>query len=210
MTAATERRASPLAGWSERFAAVSADPARFAIRELAFTTQLILRGDRADAAFCAAVRHASGVELPVEANTWSGAADRGALWLGPDEWLLTAPDEARDALLAALGGALRGSHHALVDVSANRTLIGVSGDCARAVLAKGCALDLHARAFAAGRCAQTLLAKAQVILQCGPDMLHLHVRNSFADYLARWLTDAAAETRASHALDAARLAARLG
>ena len=35
------------------------------------------------------------------------------------------------------------------------------------------------------------------------------VRNSFAPYLAEWLLDAAAETRASLAVDAGRIADRL-
>ncbi|MGE0873818.1 MAG: sarcosine oxidase subunit gamma [Burkholderiales bacterium] len=211
MTASTDSRASPLAGWADRFAAASAEPARFAIREIAFSTQFNLRGNAADPAFADAASGALGFALPVAANTVSGTAERRALWLGPDEWLLTAPAGEAAAIEAALAAALRGVHHALVEVSASRTLIAISGSDARAVLAKGCALDLHAGAFGQATCAQTLLTKAQVILHCaGPgSSFHLYVRNSFADYLARWLTDAAAESSASQALDAARLAARL-
>ena len=52
----------------------------------------------------------------------------------------------------------------------------------------GCSLDLHPSVFPPGRCAQTLLARAQVILY-RPERarLRLLVRPSFADYLRAWL-----------------------
>jgi sarcosine oxidase subunit gamma len=61
------------------------------------------------------------------------------------------------------------------------------------VLAAGCALDLHPRAFGPGRCAQTLLARAAVILEqtSGEPAYRIYVRPSFAGYLADWLRDAA-------------------
>ncbi|MGW0201911.1 sarcosine oxidase subunit gamma family protein, partial [Nonomuraea sp. NPDC003201] len=59
--------------------------------------------------------------------------------------------------------------------------------------AHGCALDLHPRAFGPGRCAQTMLARAQVVLVPREDGFLVLVRSSFAAYLAEWLLDAAAE-----------------
>jgi len=190
---------------------VTASTDRAEIRPIACALQLNLRGDPGDPAFMAAVAGVLGVPLPVKASTAAQGRQCMALWLGPDEWLLTAADGDAGSLEAALGAALRGLHHSVVDVSASRTVIAASGADARALLAKGCALDLHAAAFRSGACAQTLLAKAQVILHCAADepVFHLYVRNSLADYLSRWLTDAAAETAASQALDAARLARRL-
>ena len=64
------------------------------------------------------------------------------------------------------------------------------------MLAKGCALDLHPRAFVEGTAAQTMLGQAGVILLAvngtGADYRIL-VRSSFARYLADWLLDAAGE-----------------
>jgi sarcosine oxidase subunit gamma len=67
------------------------------------------------------------------------------------------------------------------------------------VLAKGCPLDLHPRAFATGNCAQSLLAKASVLIhlpnddaQRGPTF-DLYVARSFAHYLFAWLEDAGRE-----------------
>lgn len=217
MTASTERtstaveRVSALGAHAALLAQASGDPARFAMRELAFVTQLNLRGNAADGAFSTAVRGALGNDLPVAPNTWSGTPERGAIWLGPDEWLVVAPEAERIARLAALGAALAGQHHSLVDVSANRTVLELSGSDARVVLAKGCPLPLHAGAFAPPQSAQSVLAKSQVLLQCceTTPVFRLYVRNSFAHYLAQWLADAAAESAASRGLDSDRIAARL-
>lgn len=210
MTASTER-AAPLSAWGQRLAAASAAPAAFAIREVAFVSQLNLRGNAADPAFAAAVRGVLGRDLPVTANTWTSGNDCTALWLGPDEWLVVAPDGRNEALHGALRAALKGVHHSVTDVSANRTILEVSGEHARLVLAKGCPLDLHASALAAPQCAQSVLAKAQLILQCldSRPTFRLFVRISFAPYVAEWLTDAAAELAASRNIDTGRIATRM-
>ena len=100
-----------------------------------------------------------------------------------------APDPAR---------ALRGVG-AAVDLSANRTTLELRGPASRDVLAAGCALDLHPRAFRPGRCAQTLLARAQVVLEQvdAEPAYRLLVRGSFAGYVATWLADAMAGVTAA-------------
>jgi sarcosine oxidase subunit gamma len=61
------------------------------------------------------------------------------------------------------------------------------------LLATDCPLDLHAREFKAGQCAQTRLAKATMTLSPLADEAGFEViiRRSFADYLLLWLQDAA-------------------
>jgi sarcosine oxidase, subunit gamma len=137
------------------------------LREIPFRTAINVQGE---ASFPA--------PSPGQAIQWD---DRAVLWLGPTEWLVM------DGTPITLRGG--------VDVSANRTTIELTGPHARDILEKGCALDLHPRAFAAGRCAQTTLARAQVILWQTSDepTYHLLVRNSFAQYLADWLVDAGHE-----------------
>ena len=108
---------------------------------------------------------------------WDG---RDVLWLGPDEWLVLGATEADFPNAAAA-----------VDVSANRVAFELAGDDAADVLAQGCSLDLDR--FEPGRCAQTLLARAQVILHRPErDCWLILVRPSFADYVRLWLEDAAA------------------
>jgi sarcosine oxidase subunit gamma len=200
VTASIERE-SPLAAWAERFTAASASPA-FSIREMAFTTQVNLRGDASDAAFAAAVRSAIGCDLPREANTFAAGSNAAAIWLGPDEWVVVDRPDRADAIAGALRTALNGMRHSVTDVSAARTVIEIGGADARLVLAKGCPLDVHAQAFAPPRTAQTLLAKAHVIIQCADaaPRFRLFVRDSFAAYLAAWLIDAAAECAAARSL----------
>ena len=202
-------RVSPLAGWSSRFAAASAVSGQFAIREVPFQTQINLRVDSTVSG--AKVASLLDCELPVAANTWNAGGEYSALWLGPDEWLAVAPDGHNDALSADLGMALAGVHHSVTDLSANRTIIEISGTDARFVLAKGCPLDLHGSAFKPPQCAQTLLAKSQMILQCvdARPVFRVFVRISFAPYVAEWLLDAAAELAASRNIDTQRISNRL-
>ncbi len=217
MTASTEPnratdnpRASPLAGWSARFAAASAVCGQFAIREVPFQSQINLRVDAA--ASGAKVACVLGCDLPVAANTWNAGGESSVLWLGPDEWLIVAPDGRNEALGADLRMALAGVHHSVTDLSANRTIIEISGTDARVVLAKGCPLDLHGSAFNPPQCAQTLLAKSQMFLQCvdARPEFRVFVRISFAPYLAEWLLDAADELAASRNLDTQRISTALG
>ncbi len=209
MTASIERQ-SPLGAWSERFERASSDREAFAIRELPFATQVNLRGDAANTRFASAVSSALGCELP-QANTFSAGQHGSVLWLGPGEWLIASNADRGDVIAAALRRELAGVHHAVTDVSAARTVIEIAGREARVVLAKGCSLDVHAKAFASPRTAQTLLAKARVLIQCVDDRptFRIFVPDSFAAYLGEWLTDAAGECAASRGVDGQALAARL-
>ena len=78
----------------------------------------------------------------------------------------------------------------VVDLSANRTTFELSGPRARAVLEKGCSLDLHPRSFIPGTALNTEVGNIPVILEkTGQESFRLFPRASFADFLARWLLD---------------------
>ncbi|HKV31147.1 MAG TPA: sarcosine oxidase subunit gamma family protein, partial [Candidatus Dormibacteraeota bacterium] len=159
-------RRSPLADYADRFAALSATTVgELSIRELAFVSQINLRADPKDANVMQRLDEALGLALPVFPNTVAAKGGRRALWLGPDEWMVVGPDGQREALEQALRKGLNGAFGSIVDVSANRTLLEIRGQKARALLAHGVAIDLDPRSFGPGRCAQTLLAKAQVIAE---------------------------------------------
>jgi sarcosine oxidase subunit gamma len=190
----THRR-SPLDGFADRLAAAGDAPERIRLAEAPFLTQLTLRVAPESAATRAMVG-VIGAPLPTAPNTTCISGDIEVLWMGPDEWLVVAPAGA-DGLLEALEQAVGAGHATVVDVSDQRTAIDVAGADARELLLKGCALDLHPRSVGVGRCAQTLLARAHVVLvqRTEEPAYRVFVRASFAEYLAEWLLDAAAEYR---------------
>jgi sarcosine oxidase subunit gamma len=169
------------------------------LREIPFLAQLDLRLDPLDGSARAGVESVVGA-LPLEPNTVHGGPDGAVLWLGPNEWLLVGPPDTaatlEGQLRSALGAATDAGPVAIIDVSANRTTVELAHPDARAILAGGCPIDLDPRAFGPDRCAQTLVARAGVILWQLDDALpgtprfRLLVRPSFAAYLAAWLTDA--------------------
>ncbi|MDQ6772617.1 MAG: sarcosine oxidase subunit gamma [Candidatus Dormibacteraeota bacterium] len=163
------------------------------LAEVAFPAQLSVRLRPGGAA---ANRAAGvlGVPLPEAPNTAALAADTRVLWLGPDEWLVLAPDGDASRLQAELSSALGSEPGSVIDVSAQRAVLSLSGPNGREVLAKGCPIDLHPSVFGPGRCAQTLLAKARVVvLPVGPDEFWILVGASFSGYLVEWLLDAMSE-----------------
>jgi sarcosine oxidase subunit gamma len=136
-----------------------------------------------------------GVDLPTTACTWVESDTARVIWLGPDEWLVTSPFRTPHELESGLRAAVDG-RGAVVDVSAQRTTLRLTGADARDVLAGGCPVDLHPRAFGRGAAVQTMLGLTGVVLVALDDTgtaYQLLVRASFAQYLAAWLLDAAVE-----------------
>lgn len=157
-------------------------------------TRLIFRGD-ADAAARAGAAYR--VKLPSEACRAVAQGPRAALWLGPDEWLLLAPAGEAATITADIAAGLAGAPHALVEVSDAHAALTVEGPRAATLLSAGCALDLDLRAFPAGMCTRTLLAKATVVLwRQAPERLRIELRRSFAAYVWGFLAEAAREHRA--------------
>ena len=186
-------RRGALADYTDRFAAVSAaSGGELLIRELPFVYQVNVRADPTDAGLMQRLAGSLGFALPVAPNSVTSRDDRRALWLGPDEWLIVDPDGQQDALERALRNGLDGASGSIVDVSANCTLLEIRGARARELLAHGVSIDLDARSFSPDQCAQTLLTKAQVIIERRGDQpaFHLYVRSSFSSYVADWLLDA--------------------
>lgn len=187
---------SPLAAHTDVLTRSSA-PGTLRMAEVAFKAQITLRVDPKSPA-AERIGTALGTMLPNQPGQVACAERLLVAWLGPDEWLLVGPEGEAGPIRTTVTEALGEEHGAVVDVSAHRTIIEVAGPKAPELLAKGCALDLHRRSFGPDRCAQTLLARAGVLLVCReaePPAYWVFVRASFARYLADWLSDAAAEYR---------------
>ena len=160
--------------------------------EVGLQDMLNLRGDATDPAFCAAVQSATGLALPVQANTASVGDGRQLFWLGPDEWLLKVAGGACDGIESALRAALVGKHISVVQIGSGNTTFTLQGPAAADLLARGCPLDLHAGKFPDGALAQSHIAKANVVLYClkAETSFEITVRRSFAEYLFKWLCEA--------------------
>ena len=191
---------SPLAGIDrlanlEAQQVLSVNGKSCALSEIPFVQMLNIRGNAANTRFVQAVLEATGLSLPVQANTASLSRMRQLLWLGPDEWLLKLQDGQCDGVESTLKTALQGQHHALIRVSDGNTTLTVRGPAAADLLSRGCPLDLHSRVFPAGSLAQTHIAKAGATVLCleATSNFELTVRRSFADYLFRWLCEAGRE-----------------
>jgi len=188
MAELTALRRSPLAHLEPH-----GEGSRVRLVERPFVTMVSLRVDPHSTA-AIAVERALGVELPRTAGHVAEHGQHHVLWLGPDEWLVVS-DQEPATLVGTMAAAVEGTHASVVDVSANRTVLELTGPAARAVLAKGCPVDLHQRAFQPGMAVTTTLAVRVPMLlwQVEPETYRLLPRSSFAEYVARWLLDAMVE-----------------
>ncbi|MEX2407149.1 MAG: sarcosine oxidase subunit gamma family protein [Actinomycetota bacterium] len=162
------------------------DLERLGAREVPFLAQIDLRIARSEA-------DPVPPFLPLEPDTWVGWIGRDVLWLGPDGWLVLDGTVATgpEGLVAELTTLLSGTHHSVVDVSANRTVLELTGEDRYELLSVGCGVDLHPRSWREGMCTQTLLARVPVILQERSGATRLFVRPSYAGHLVDWLLAAA-------------------
>ena len=187
-------RESPLAGF--RFnGAVEEANSGLRLEERALLGHVNLRGDHNDALFAASIRSALGFSVPTATNTFVSREGNTAVWLGPDEWLIVTQSGEETDLIDRLRRALTGIHSSVTDITGGQTVLRLSGPKVHDLLAKGCTLDLHARSFGPGQCAQTNIAHAAVtLLQIDDSPTYdVVVRRSFARYLALWIEDAASE-----------------
>lgn len=161
----------------------------FALTLAPAAARFILRGDAQAAQAVAAV---FGAAPPLSPGAANRAGGRAAIWLGPDEWLLTAEGEEPAALGAALAIALGARAHSLVDVSQRQIGLDVGGARARRAISAGCPLDLRDGPFPVGHATRTLLAKSEIVLwRRGPAAWRIEVWRSFAGYVADFLIEAA-------------------
>ena len=192
-------RRSPAQDLADEMVRGSGDGVR--LREIPFLTQVAIRATPGRAG---ALAGSLGVDLPTRVGQVTGAGDGSSLavlWLSPDEFLAVRPDEATtgtspQAWAGGLADALGPEPGQVVDVSANRTTLELSGPRARSVLEKSVELDLHPRVFPVGAAVATLLGSTGVILwRAGEDTWRVMPRASFTTHVVRWLLDGMREYR---------------
>lgn len=140
-----------------------------------------------------AVQRTTGLTLPAEPRRVEGAG-LVALWSGPEQWTLLAAGAGAAELEPRLAAALAGLA-AVTAIGDARAVLRVSGPQARAVLARGIAIDLHPAAFGPDATALTMasMIDVQISRLPGDDAFELMLFRSFAGSLWHWLEESAAE-----------------
>lgn len=159
------------------------------VQELSLCSKVVLRADFDHADTCAAIENTFGLSPAIAANTFNTNADSSMHWMGPDERLLYSESQDPETLTKTLRTHLPEGKSAVVDVSDYYTVLKLSGDNARQVLASGTPFDVHLRVFKSKQCAQVRFGNASLLLSCIDDtpVFHLQVRWSFAEYLWGYL-----------------------
>ena len=140
--------------------------------------------------FAAAVEPLVGVRLPSTAAVAVGARGR-ICRTAPDQYWVMSGDAA---LMAALAAAVPAAAGTVTPLSHARVRLAVAGAPARALLAKGIALDLDPAVFPVGHAATTGLHHNGVLLEhAAADRYELYVLRTYAVSTWEWLVDAALE-----------------
>ena len=168
------------------------------VEELAFRAIFVLHGRTGSPRFAQGVARVLGRPPPDAPNTFveTRFGSEGAViaWTGPEEWHVIGQEEGTSGLRVALRQAIPQTDGAVVEVSSGFTLFSIEGRQARDLIAAGCPIDVHPRAFGSGRCAQTLFARTGVTLLQRDETprFEMMVRRSYAPWLWRWM-EASAE-----------------
>ncbi|KAA3450807.1 sarcosine oxidase subunit gamma [Mesorhizobium sp. SARCC-RB16n] len=156
--------------------------------------QVIARRGRAPDMASAARAH-FGVAVP-ETPKAVRASDATLIWSGPDQFFVLSNGGKHG--MDALGQAFSSSA-SLSDQSHARVLISISGDKARALLAKLSSIDLYPAAFPVGAAAATSMDHTSVMLWRGNDapdeqaVFNVLVFATFAESLWHTMLDSGAE-----------------
>ena len=152
------------------------------VTELPATTRVSLR-----------LADPAAIHLPTTIGARSVQGGRAALCLGPDEWLIEAPEAERDALLADL--ARIPVPHSAVEVSDREITLALEGPGVLDLVATGCPRDLARMPVGSG--ARTVFDTAQVVLtREAEDRFHLTVWRSFLPHVRALLDIAQRELAA--------------
>lgn len=161
------------------------------ITEAGLRGMITLRGDLSSTTLRAAVKSATGADMPEPRKITFGKLGTAA-WMSPDELLLIVDYTAADAITAELGKALKGEHHMAVNVSDARAVFHLRGQGAREVLAKGAPVDLSPAAFNVGDLRRTRIGQlAAAFWMLEDETIEVVCFRSVGEFLFDWLCNAA-------------------
>ncbi len=130
------------------------------IQELPFINKINVRIDINDNQNIIKCGRLINAILPIQPNTYVKNDNVKAIWLGPNEWLITNNQNLYNNLKSEIGD----MQASVTDVSENRTVIRISGEQIFKLLSKFLVLDLEKNLPDESSCAQTLFVKVPVLL----------------------------------------------
>lgn len=125
------------------------------IQVMAFKNQYAATAD--------ALSDALGIACPTTPGICNSSETTQLVWNGPNQWMVIGEGRDAESLLAIIHSAVQ-KKAAVIDQSHGRVGLRLSGEHARAVMQKNCALDLHTRSFSPGNCALTMIAHIAALL----------------------------------------------
>ena len=121
---------------------------------------------------------AFGVALPAKIGQGAARNGRAAWCLGPDEWLLHAPEAEQAAICAEFDSLRATTPHSLTVISDREFTIQIIGPRALELLSVGCPLDLSR--MTTGCAKRTLFDTGQIVLiRDAEDTFRIEVWRSF-------------------------------
>ena len=162
------------------------------MREISERGMIDVRGLASDKKFMAAMKSVLGFDLPKQPRTSNSWGDVRALWLSPDQWLITCAASKAESLTTELISALGKIHSLVVNVSDMRTIIRLEGEGVRETVMKGTSIDLTDGDYPAGTVRRMRFAEIAALLHIvEADVIDIYVFRSYADYTWVFLLKAA-------------------
>tara|TARA_X000000368_G_C22827994_1_gene622072 strand:+ start:219 stop:797 length:579 start_codon:yes stop_codon:yes gene_type:complete len=165
------------------------------IQEIPFVGKINLRGDKNDRDFLSNVGSILNIIIPLEPNTKVQNEELQAIWLSPNEWLLSyiKNDNFLDTL-NKLYNQLNPEKTSVTDTSENKTIIRIEGKNTIQLLRKFLVLDIDNILKDNSRVAQTIFVKIPILLirnnvDKDKQSFDIHVNRSHTNYLKDLLLD---------------------
>ena len=164
------------------------------IEELSLSGKINIRGKSSDKEFMKNIGSALNLVLPIEPNVRIFNNNISIMWLGPNEWLVIAPENEKDGIISLLKSNLNPQKTAITDVSFNRTILRLEGEKVFTLLSKFLVANLEKILKTNFSVAQSIFIKIPVLFVRNntdeePTSLDLHLNRSHTKYVYELLVD---------------------
>lgn len=183
---------SALAGARDDSSALVFEIPGLRIEEQRFLGTFSLRAVRGMVGAAAELGTLLGLTLTERANWWEESNGLRAVWSEPGAWVVFGPAGLLQTLSRKLEDSPLAVSAMMSDLSSGRVTFKISGARAVDIIASGCPIDLHPRAFRKGQSARSLLGEFAILLLKLDDSAYtITCERPFASTVSDWLIDAA-------------------